>query len=573
MSYKARTLYRLIEDMNKSLFLPHIQRPFVWEEDQMVRLFDSLMRGYPIQTFLFWRTKDAIKARKFMGTVDWDAELHLLYDENVSAQGVEKVFVLDGQQRLQTLYALFNGMIKSSNEKNNLEAYVDVTAGDTVLDGDLLFRVKFSREDPGLPYYRLRNLRTIDEKRTGEDLADKLNDALDAQSDESSDVRKAREKRVRSNCSKLVSLLREEIHFWVEELDGTADDYPYKKVLDIFVRVNSGGTKLDASDLMFAAMKESWAPIEENIEDVVTLLNGTRRLQFDKSFVLKCLAVVHGFGAELSPEKLATLSGQELLDKIEANWSKAEDTFQQLRDFVENDLHLYGGKMVRSYVSFVPLFDYLFNNPRPAEQNKVMMKAYYYKSQLLNWYAAQTDNILDALHIRVGKRQERFPIGDIKTYFEGSRRAESELTENHLSNMRLRFIVLNLVYVARHGGSPFNVASKGNEPHIDHIYPQSKLRKDLGLDTADINHMGNYRFVGAAENIRKRAELPAPYFSRLQQSGVDIQNHLLLASYSAAPSLLSFDEPTYMKFRDQRLTEIYNICSNVVNAELAVAEA
>jgi len=58
MSYKPRSLFSLIEDIdNKRLFLPHIQRPFVWSEDQMRKLFDSLMRKYPIQTVLFWRTK------------------------------------------------------------------------------------------------------------------------------------------------------------------------------------------------------------------------------------------------------------------------------------------------------------------------------------------------------------------------------------------------------------------------------------------------------------------------------------------------------------------------------------
>jgi uncharacterized protein with ParB-like and HNH nuclease domain len=76
MSYKPRTLFRLIDETNKALFLPHIQRPFVWEEDQMIRLFDSLMRNYPIQTLLFWRTKDEIKARKFMEQIDWDADRH-----------------------------------------------------------------------------------------------------------------------------------------------------------------------------------------------------------------------------------------------------------------------------------------------------------------------------------------------------------------------------------------------------------------------------------------------------------------------------------------------------------------
>src|SRR5437899_10825542 len=103
MSYKAESLFTLIETVNKSLFLPHIQRPFVWDEEQMLRLFDSLMRNYPIQTLLFWRTKGEIKARRFMEEIEWDPDLSDYYDSVVSQEGTEKVFVLDGQQRLQTI--------------------------------------------------------------------------------------------------------------------------------------------------------------------------------------------------------------------------------------------------------------------------------------------------------------------------------------------------------------------------------------------------------------------------------------------------------------------------------------
>lgn len=83
MSYKSRTFFRLIEDINASLFLPHIPRAFVWEVDQICRLFDSLMRNHPIQTFLFWKTKDYIKARKFVpelsqcgGSLPWGSPAH-----------------------------------------------------------------------------------------------------------------------------------------------------------------------------------------------------------------------------------------------------------------------------------------------------------------------------------------------------------------------------------------------------------------------------------------------------------------------------------------------------------------
>src|SRR6185295_14131747 len=133
---------------------------------------------------------------------------------------------------------------------------------------------------------------------------------------------------------------------------------------------------------------------------------------------------------------------------------------------------------------------------------------------------------------------------------------------------RLRCIVLNLVYVYMFGVSPFDVQFKGNEPHIDHIYPQSMLRSKLSLLTNEINTLGNYRFVGATDNIRKRAELPALYFGRLKAAGIDLKRHLLLDDISANPSLLIFDADAYRDFRDRRQEAIYGIANQVVNPEL-----
>jgi hypothetical protein len=180
-----------------------------------------------------------------------------------------------------------------------------------------------------------------------------------------------REKRVRRNISQIVSLLREEKHFWIQELDGVANEFPYRRVLDIFVRVNSGGTKLDASDLMFAAMKEGWAEIEEVIEETTELLNGTN-LKFDKTFPLKCLLLAHGRGAEASPEKFTGTDGEKLLLEMNDGWDRAEAAFQQLRDFMQHDLKVYADKVVRSYNSFIPLFDYLYHNPKPNETDRAL---------------------------------------------------------------------------------------------------------------------------------------------------------------------------------------------------------
>ena len=575
MSYKPKTLFRLIEDINQgALFLPHIQRPFVWDEDQMLKLFDSLMRNYPIQTLLFWRTKDEIKARRFMDQIEWDADLSDFYDTNVSKKGNEKTFVLDGQQRLQTLYAIFYGAIATPGNQR-AAAFFDTTSGVAPDEQGLLFKLRFSTEALGMPWYRVADVIGRDNQTVADEIADRINESLDAiektkieKDRESTDDAKAREKRVRRNMGQLVSLLREEKHFWVQELDGVANDFPYKKVLDIFVRVNSGGTKLDSSDLMFAAMKEGWSAIEQVIEETTELLNGVN-LQFDKTFPLKCMLVAHGRGAEASPEKFTDASGDKLLKEIENNWDKSEATFRQLCDFMQQELKVYSDKVIRSYNSLIPLFDYLYHNPKPTEASRTLMRAYYYKAQLFGWYSQSTDTVINALHSIVGKTQpDCFPLDEVKKYFH-DRRNVTELTRSTLGDSRVRLILLNLIYVDQMGSSPFNVKFKGNEPHVDHIYPKHALRSKLNLESVDINHLGNFRFVGATDNIRKRAELPDSYFTRLKQAGIDIQKHLLLDDVSADPTKLQLDVSVYMSFRDRRFERIFEIASAIVNPELA----
>lgn len=61
MSYDSTTIANVLGKLNKSYFLPDIQRPFVWDTDQITRLFDSLMQNYPISSFLFWDVNEKIQ--------------------------------------------------------------------------------------------------------------------------------------------------------------------------------------------------------------------------------------------------------------------------------------------------------------------------------------------------------------------------------------------------------------------------------------------------------------------------------------------------------------------------------
>ena len=110
------------EEMYGGFWLPNIQRPFVWREDQIERLFDSIMREYPISTLLVWRTKSRIRRRKF---IDNYRSTIRLTDFYVPEDDRAKLLVLDGQQRLQSLFI----GLKGSYEKREL--YFDVLSGDS----------------------------------------------------------------------------------------------------------------------------------------------------------------------------------------------------------------------------------------------------------------------------------------------------------------------------------------------------------------------------------------------------------------------------------------------------------
>ncbi|MBA3973335.1 MAG: hypothetical protein C0504_03840 [Candidatus Solibacter sp.] len=570
MSYTPRSLFRLVEDIDAHrLLLPHIQRAFVWEPEQMARLFDSLMRDYPIQTFLFWRTKEEIRARTFMPAVDPDADLSRFYDLAKSANGVEKTFVLDGQQRLQTLHAIFSGGILADTGRLK-EAYCELTDGEGGVDnGNTLHRLVFSADPLPLPWFRVRDLVERCGNGNPSTIADELNDALEqVLPTETSELRRSRERRVRANVQQLSQILNQDKFFYIDELDGvaTAAAFPYRKILEIFVRVNSGGTKLTSGDLMFAAMKEGWDDIEQRVEQTVDLLNGGR-LSIDSDFVLKCLLLAQDEGAEVQTEKFFGSKGEALLKRIEDTWDQAETAFQQLRDFMVHSLRIESDRLVRSYNALIPLFDFLFHNKQPDEPTRALMAGYYNKSQLFGWYSRQTDSVLNALHGIVGKDTGgTFPIDAIKTHFR-NRGSSVELQELYLNDKHLRPIILNMVYCDRWGASPFNVAFKGNEPHVDHIYPQYMLRSKLGLGTSEINDIGNLRFVGATDNIRKRAELPNSYFARLKQAGIPIEKHLLVRSYADNPADLKFDRLTFDAFRQERRAGIWRSAKSMVDPE------
>ena len=104
MSYRSETIALAIGRMNRQYFLPAIQREFVWKPEQIVQLFDSIMRGYPISSFLFWELKPENRDKWQVYEFLEKAQHGGTHNQLASTDGVTSLsLVLDGQQRLTSL--------------------------------------------------------------------------------------------------------------------------------------------------------------------------------------------------------------------------------------------------------------------------------------------------------------------------------------------------------------------------------------------------------------------------------------------------------------------------------------
>ena len=591
--------------------LPHIQRPFVWDEEQMAQLLDSLLKGYPIQTFLFWKTQDAIAVRRFQAELDPLRDVASSYDEASSKENVVKTLVLDGQQRIQSLYTLFTGgvvMHVSKGKKGQSalrKAYINLAVGayddsdriaffsDEQLKKHLAAVEKAkqqaekdpTKKRPGLQFwYEITSLYPIagDEANSlaSELLATRKSEVPDGTSDT-----------IRANFTALHNVLTNSTILNAETLDQTQKKrYNLDTVLDIFIRVNRGGTRLAPFDLLFAKIKGSSSRIERNVSEVLGMLNKANGMSFENDFILRSVLVAMDKKAQLKPE----LFDDKLVSDIEAKWLQVFETYKALSDFISRTIKVHGTKGTPGYVIFTPIFDYLYMRQElglPAAPNEVdckKLKAFYFSGVLFNWFGLHTDGALNSIHeillknkdaIRVGG----FPLDAVKAHFKAEG-FETEFTDELLDfDGKRRVALLDLVYSHHTGGSAYSVDSSQNYPHIDHIYPQKavlaelygiapvkkgeKATQDYNEAVEAINDIGNFRLFQASLNMSKNDKHPLEYFSDrsvVPQDGLKCQ--LLVDEYVNDLSRLAWTKEAFLEFTAKRRAAILQIVKNAIEA-------
>ncbi|MGU9835186.1 DUF262 domain-containing protein [Pseudomonas sp. LF195] len=142
--------------------LPMFQREFVWDKEQSAKLIDSILKGYPIGTFILWKTKDTLRSVKDIGN-------HKLPD---TPKGDYAQYILDGQQRITSLYAIRKG-IRITKDKKEID-YKDIYVN---LDYDPLTdeQIVTSQQEEDKIYVSVHDLLTSDALDFIEDIGPEFN--------------------------------------------------------------------------------------------------------------------------------------------------------------------------------------------------------------------------------------------------------------------------------------------------------------------------------------------------------------------------------------------------------------
>lgn len=519
------TIAKALESIHRHDFvLPAIQREFVWGTDQICMLFDSLMRGYPFGSFLFWKVRKE-NSRKYV-FYDFIREYHerdAPHCDVLDLQGDGGVTaILDGQQRLTSLNI---GLRGSHAEKLPHKR----RANDHAFPKKFLYlnvRAAPADKDLGLKY----DFRFLTKERAKEDSGAerhwfKVSDVLDMapgpplfkyiQKSGLAEHETAFEVLDRLHAVTHRDLL---INFFEEE------DQDLDKVLNIFIRVNSGGTVLSYADLLLSIATAQWKgrDARQEVYGLVDEMNKSGYgFAFPKDLVLKAALVL----ADIPDVAFkVTNFNTDNMTKIESKWDTISRSLklgaQLLADFGFSHRTLTANNVLIPIAYYLMLRgvkdNYLTHLAEADDREKVRTWAVRSLVKAGIW-GSGLDTLLRAVRDVLSKEgKSGFPLAQVEAAMvplgKALRFEEDELDALLESEYGHRgtFAILSLLYPGH---------DLRNEFHEDHVFPKSLFkRKQLaaaGLSAeqveeclAQVNLLPNLQLLEGPFNVQKSAKLP-----------------------------------------------------------------
>lgn len=530
MSYTTSTVAKVMDEVNRSIFLPAIQRPYVWEPEQIISLFDSLLKGYPISSFLFWSVNPDNRT-------DWEIYKFFenfkqgdTHNELIEPDGRKVTLVLDGQQRLTSLMIGLRGSYtvrKKYARANNAQSwirqrlYLDLMKAPNVIDDEddselgVTYGLRFFESEPTNDgdhhWFKLNRIMACTSDDTFEVLSDKIVELLP------DGISRSERRTIERNLDRLYRVIwKDEIIASYTEMDQSLD-----RVLDIFIRANDGGTKLSKSDLLLSMVTSKWKGISarQEIFDLVDHLNdglGAAN-SLSKDFVMKACLVLSDLDVRYKVNNFTN----DNLATIEKLWPSIklalERTLRLANRFGIDKETLSSTNALMPIAYYIHRTDSGLDGSSSFEARNAARVHRFLIGTLLNGvFNVSSDTVISGARdiIRDMLKDDRdFPIEALVTGL-GRRNRMARFDADNTPGLfdetsygkRTCFLALSLIYDTHNWGMTSH--------HIDHIIPRSlanpeRLREQgvaeekINEILASVDRLGNLEILMGRENLEK----------------------------------------------------------------------
>lgn len=508
----------LIANIEQGLIkIPQFQRKFVWSVEETAQLLDSILKGYPIGTFILWETNERLRSIRNIGDID-------LPD---TPEGHVVQYVLDGQQRMTSLYVSMKG-VKLIEENGKIvdygEIYVDLQAG---LDEPVVLTDIAGHESTDV-------IRFTDLINGGLGLMmkypEKYYDKLESY----------------SNAFKTYL-------FSSIQVKGA----PIDIATEIFTRINVGGKALSVFEIMAAKTYDASRNFDlaEKFENMVLRLETVNYETISSSTVLQAVSVC--LVKECSKKRILKLDRKEFIDV----WDKVEDAFENAVDYFRTFFRIPVSQLLPYDGLLIPFTYYFYHHKdKPIGIHQSMLQDFF-------WRVVLTSRYSNALETRVGqdiRRIDSILKNEQPTYDEIVDISTGYLYDHGWFATGTAFIKGMLCLLAYQQPLSFADNSlvtinnawlkQANSKNYHHFFPKAYLTKK-GVENFRINHIANITIVDEFLNKRSiRDRAPSNYIASYQQVNPNLKE-ALKTHLIGDPAEWGIQTDDYDLFIQKRLNE------------------
>lgn len=497
--------------------IPKFQRNYVWKQKDVIELMDSLYKGYPIGSLLFWRTSNKLNDEKNIGGYQLP-ETQDIYPTN---------YVLDGQQRLTTIYSVFisrdthtniNKIFDISFDLNTEEFVESKNASAESIPLNILFDNKSFRHAT---------------REFDEDMADKAAEI-------------------------------QEIFMNYEIPIVTIFGMEIEQVATIFERINSTGKKLTVFDLMVAATWKDGFDLRDEISKLIDEVKENGYGELSDVTLLKCLSVINNGKLKKNDIfQLREIDTDELIEKM----AKMKEGLFKAIDFLNNQLFVKSIDFLPYDFQLVLLTNFFAYDTNHSASMIELIKKWFWRSSFSERYQGASNSILekDINDCNRILNNDLDDVFDFNLNIDKKRLINFEFKKGTAFSNAIICLFASNKPKSIKTGLEINLRStlsSYNREEFHHIFPKGYLNKvSRG---AKYNSICNITILPSYDNKKISCKAPSLYFREIDVELGSIYKDIAESNFIYIDNDCGIYKDDYEKFLDERANLIIKKINSIV---------